>query len=751
MNPTAEQNGQIITFYSFKGGVGRTMTLANVAFLSALNGLRVLVMDWDLEAPGLAYYFRCLLDSAEAKELAEQPGVLDILWDWSESAKNVKSDQEFEALLADCKTGEAFERCTSGLYADDASGGVLHFIGAGSRRIDSCDLIYEDALAQFAWPTFFEERVGGVMLQELRRWAKANYDVVFVDSRTGLADVAGVCTMQLPDKVGLCFVLNRQNIDGVARVAAAIRSKREEQVGVRAIPMRVAGGDSGEASDAQAKAITELTRIGRFSRDAAREDLRTLSVFASNTIPYYETLAPILVDEPTKDPLTLNYASVASHIVGRDIKAVPLDREWVEHARSRLQPRLATIEYVTKLRSADPTRMVEELQRLIEGALDAAVDGKALDSEYVRVLVESVAAAEAMDPIEAVDIFPLAIELLRLLMVDDPSWRLSLIAALDRYVETCLYMLDEEDGLAILDELDGLLAVEPTIEAAVKRVACKRLALALLPESDGHERVLQASSKLREMIASLRQKVESVGQELAADQLDALMCAEVDSHLQSGIALDKRDMSRRALEELKTASSLISEIGKTKASPTMLRIGSQIHTYLACFTGAPLDETEAARHALEAMRWTSSLTLRARRFNSLAEAILKATTPSMMLDFCEAVLARQDRGVSAALVNNNGRYVSVAERFLSNIEQIVDTLYGETGERVAAVLSALGEVCNQILRRFEQRIASEKSEELSALCERMENIQLRIDANAALDPTRSAESQRRRPSPKADK
>ena len=47
----------IITFYSYKGGVGRTMALANVAVLLAQRGLHVLAVDWDLEAPGLERYF----------------------------------------------------------------------------------------------------------------------------------------------------------------------------------------------------------------------------------------------------------------------------------------------------------------------------------------------------------------------------------------------------------------------------------------------------------------------------------------------------------------------------------------------------------------------------------------------------------------------------------------------------------------------------------------------------------------------
>ena len=43
----------ITTFYSFKGGVGRTMALVNVAVTLALRGRRVLVVDFDVEAPGL--------------------------------------------------------------------------------------------------------------------------------------------------------------------------------------------------------------------------------------------------------------------------------------------------------------------------------------------------------------------------------------------------------------------------------------------------------------------------------------------------------------------------------------------------------------------------------------------------------------------------------------------------------------------------------------------------------------------------
>src|ERR1700712_2220606 len=46
---------RVITFYSYKGGTGRTLLLANMAVLAARLGQRVVTVDLDVEAPGLAY------------------------------------------------------------------------------------------------------------------------------------------------------------------------------------------------------------------------------------------------------------------------------------------------------------------------------------------------------------------------------------------------------------------------------------------------------------------------------------------------------------------------------------------------------------------------------------------------------------------------------------------------------------------------------------------------------------------------
>jgi len=67
----------IYTFYSYKGGVGRSMGLANIAEWYYLQGLRVVMIDWDLEAPGLENFFYD--DPEQIETIRSQLGIIDLL------------------------------------------------------------------------------------------------------------------------------------------------------------------------------------------------------------------------------------------------------------------------------------------------------------------------------------------------------------------------------------------------------------------------------------------------------------------------------------------------------------------------------------------------------------------------------------------------------------------------------------------------------------------------------------------------
>ena len=86
-----DRSGIIITFYSYKGGTGRSMALANVGCLLGRRverGKRCLLIDWDLEAPGLHRYFAETCDSLSARRKRGLVEYFDKLRDLLEEGPN---------------------------------------------------------------------------------------------------------------------------------------------------------------------------------------------------------------------------------------------------------------------------------------------------------------------------------------------------------------------------------------------------------------------------------------------------------------------------------------------------------------------------------------------------------------------------------------------------------------------------------------------------------------------------------------
>ena len=78
----------------------------------------------------------------------------------------------------------------------------------------------------------------------MRQDMKRKYDYVLIDSRTGLSDVADICTIELPDVLVVCFTLSDQSIEGAANVARQISGRyRDRNIRVLPVPMRVEDGE----------------------------------------------------------------------------------------------------------------------------------------------------------------------------------------------------------------------------------------------------------------------------------------------------------------------------------------------------------------------------------------------------------------------------------------------------------------------------------------------------------------------------
>ncbi|MFF7979854.1 FxSxx-COOH system tetratricopeptide repeat protein [Streptomyces sp. NPDC007901] len=300
--------GKIVTFYSYKGGTGRTMALANVGWILASGGHRVLLVDWDLEAPGLHRYLHPLLIDPE---LRSSDGLINMMQAYVRTVLNPDPPTVRETVggpgqrRAATVTAEAddwlraaadLSPYTVGLLLELPDGGQLDFLPAGRQSA-----AYSAAVTSFNWHSFYERHGGGYFLQALREEMIATYDYVLIDSRTGVSDTSGICTIVLPDVLVDCFTMSAQSIRGGVDAAAAVRRSAPRDIKVLPVPMRVE------------EAETERLEAGRdFSRSEFDPFLTWLPeedrsrYWGEIEIPYkafyaYEEIPATVADRPRQE------------------------------------------------------------------------------------------------------------------------------------------------------------------------------------------------------------------------------------------------------------------------------------------------------------------------------------------------------------------------------------------------------------------------------------------------------------------
>jgi cellulose biosynthesis protein BcsQ len=297
--------GKIVTFYSYKGGTGRTMALANVGWILAAAGHRVLLVDWDLEAPGLHRYLHPLLVDPE---LYSSKGLINMVQAYvrtvlSPEEPTGRGDGGVPRPDRPAAQGDGWLRdaadpapYTIGLLLELPSGGRLDFLPAGRQSA-----AYSAAVTSFNWHSFYNQYGGGHFLQALREQLISSYDYVLIDSRTGVSDTSGICTILLPDVLIDCFTMSVQSIRGGVDAAAAVKRSAPRPIKVLPVPMRVE------------EAETERLEAGRdYSRsefdpflDWLPEDDRT-RYWGEIEIPYkafyaYEEIPATIADRPRQE------------------------------------------------------------------------------------------------------------------------------------------------------------------------------------------------------------------------------------------------------------------------------------------------------------------------------------------------------------------------------------------------------------------------------------------------------------------
>ena len=203
-----------ITFYSYKGGTGRSLAVANAArYLARLN-FKVVVLDFDLEAPGLHYKFST---DKKSKPIAVETGIVDYLHEFITEGSIPASLEKFVITLAGPAPG-----------TDQA---LLRLIAAGKGPSPD----YWRKLSEINWhELFYTPDAKGVQLfldLKQRIADELQPDFLLIDSRTGITEMGGVAATLLADRV-ICLVMpTLENMEGARAVLRSLKHTRREMGG----------------------------------------------------------------------------------------------------------------------------------------------------------------------------------------------------------------------------------------------------------------------------------------------------------------------------------------------------------------------------------------------------------------------------------------------------------------------------------------------------------------------------------------
>lgn len=191
-----------ITFYSYKGGVGRSTTLASCAsYLAMHHALKIVIIDCDLEAPGFTNFYL-----NEPSHINYHNGLVEYIMDSDYLEDNHDLEKYIWEAGKDFSGDGSIYVMSAGNLSDDfieddfsESSHKEHYL-EGLARVD----LYNTSVAK----NTFEK-----ILSKIDETISP--DLVLIDSRTGFNDIFGLSAFQLSDVVVGFFGNNAQTQPGM--------------------------------------------------------------------------------------------------------------------------------------------------------------------------------------------------------------------------------------------------------------------------------------------------------------------------------------------------------------------------------------------------------------------------------------------------------------------------------------------------------------------------------------------------------
>lgn len=196
MKKRANKHNNVLTFFSYKGGVGRTTSLALTASYLARQGKNIFVVDCDFEAPGLINFF----NSAQSDNC--KGGIIEYLNDKSFDEKTNIKDYIY-----------SIEKSYSG-------SGIINLMSAGNIMHNYEDLVsYLEGLAKLDLQGEKLVKIFDSIINDINK--EFSPDVILIDSRTGFNNTFGALA-QVSQNVVVLAGDDAQNQPGIEYVTKTL-------------------------------------------------------------------------------------------------------------------------------------------------------------------------------------------------------------------------------------------------------------------------------------------------------------------------------------------------------------------------------------------------------------------------------------------------------------------------------------------------------------------------------------------------
>lgn len=180
---------QVISFYSYKGGVGRTIALIETAYNLASAGKRVLLLDLDVEAPSLHNIF---YEKVNDEINGVKYGIIEYLYrKVVQGSENVRINDIFCSLQLKNVSGEIF---------------VMPALKSMNK-----DYVYQ--IERLQTQQIQEEDVFSEIFAYVKK--ELNVDIILIDTRAGFNQWGSLSLLTLSNQVIFIAYPNNENIEGL--------------------------------------------------------------------------------------------------------------------------------------------------------------------------------------------------------------------------------------------------------------------------------------------------------------------------------------------------------------------------------------------------------------------------------------------------------------------------------------------------------------------------------------------------------